>query len=309
MSSLNNQNTVLAKGRPILMRSGKVIARECSILSPYSSVSKANTSVISVLMPHKKRVLVTGVDEQLFAELTANLASCCLALFGAFSLILSVHLIGSDPVAGFAEKASLGRFAISTQASFVKRLSADADKKVQDEAKSLTSLIQAKYGDDAMFAPYVASVILSESKRANIDPMLVAAVVDVESGFRHSVTSHKGAHGLMQLMPDTARYLRAKFGGSSGIMSSSRTGQPNVDIKNNLRIGIVYLKYLDKMFNGNRENTLMAYNWGPGNMKKALKGEVPVPGETKNYARKVISNHRSFKQQFASILSSETVLS
>ena len=110
------------------------------------------------------------------------------------------------------------------------------------------------------------------AKRYNIDPNLIKAIIKAESGFDRYAVSKKGAQGLMQLMPDTAREMRV-----------SDPFNP----EQNIAGGVRYLRTLLKMFNGNLVLSLAAYNAGPGQVKKA--GGVPRISETKRYIKRVLS--------------------
>lgn len=103
---------------------------------------------------------------------------------------------------------------------------------------------------------------------------LVQAVIDVESGGNTRAVSSAGAAGLMQLMPGTA----ARYG-----VTDRFNGEQNV------AGGTKYLRDLLAHYNGNVEYALMAYNWGEGNLDKALAGMKSIPSQVRNYARTVIS--------------------
>jgi soluble lytic murein transglycosylase-like protein len=115
------------------------------------------------------------------------------------------------------------------------------------------------------------------SKRYNIDPNLIKAIIRAESGFDRYAVSKKGAQGLMQLMPATAREMRV-----------SDPFNP----EQNIAGGVRYLRKLLKMFNGDVVLSLAAYNAGPGQVKRA--GGVPGITETKRYIKRVLSYYQRY---------------
>jgi len=104
-----------------------------------------------------------------------------------------------------------------------------------------------------------------------IRPDLVRAVIQVESAFNPRARSNKGAMGLMQLMPATARDL--------GVRNA-------YDPLENIRGGVAYLRTLLDQFNGNEELALAAYNAGAGAVNK-YGGTVPPYRETRDYVSRI----------------------
>lgn len=124
-------------------------------------------------------------------------------------------------------------------------------------------------------------IINNNAEKYNLDPELIKAVIKVESNGRIDVRSSKGAMGLMQLMPDTARALgiRNPFDPAENITGGSR-----------------YLRTMLETFNGDMLMALAAYNAGPAAVQK-YKGIPPYP-ETIQYVEKVLMEwYRNLKKK------------
>ena len=133
----------------------------------------------------------------------------------------------------------------------------------------------------------LAYTIVSESLAANYDPLFVASLILAESSFRKHVRSSRGAIGLMQIQPTTGRYVSEIYGVKWH--GSERLEDPQY----NIQLGIAYLKYLEKLFDGNLTHALVAYNWGPSNVRKVLKGDKSrMPKSSLIYSREVQSKHK-----------------
>ncbi len=141
---------------------------------------------------------------------------------------------------------------------------------------------------------------LSAADEFAVPPSLVLAVAEVESDFKPDARSPVGAMGLMQLMPDTFRYL------SDDKLLEYLPDTAITDKKTNLRYGTCYLAYLYNRF-GDWRVALAAYNAGEGrvalwlddprygNGKSLLK--IPFP-ETENYLAKVLDAYRRYNQKY-----------
>ena len=135
----------------------------------------------------------------------------------------------------------------------------------------------------------LAALIVKESRQANIDPLLVTAVIRAESMFKQKAVSHRGAQGLMQLMPTTGKYI-------SELHNIQPNGKLDLhDPATNVRLGVAYLKYLDQKFKGNIQSALIAYNWGPTNLSKALRSKANPPSQSVQYARAILSHHTMWR--------------
>ncbi|MGI8409276.1 MAG: lytic transglycosylase domain-containing protein [Pyrinomonadaceae bacterium] len=125
--------------------------------------------------------------------------------------------------------------------------------------------------------PVYDSYIVDSSRRYGIDPLLIYAQMHQESSFKLRATSHKGASGLMQLMPATAR----------------RFGVTKIyDPKQNIDAGVRYMRWLLDTFHGDVVLALAGYNAGEGAVMK-YGGNVPPYRETKEYVRRITSRYYS----------------
>lgn len=123
----------------------------------------------------------------------------------------------------------------------------------------------------------VDSFIVDSCKRYNIDPLLIYAQMHQESAFKKRARSYKGASGLMQLMPATAR----------------RFGVTKIyDPKQNINAGVRYMRWLLNKFNGDVVLALAGYNAGEGAVMK-YGYNVPPYRETREYVRRITKRYKS----------------
>lgn len=121
------------------------------------------------------------------------------------------------------------------------------------------------------------SYIVESAKRYNIDPLLIYAQMHQESSFKLKATSYKGASGLMQLMPATAR----RFGVTS-----------IYDPKQNIEAGVRYMRWLLNTFNQDVVLALAGYNAGEGAVWK-YGNQVPPYRETQEYVRRITARYNT----------------
>lgn len=135
------------------------------------------------------------------------------------------------------------------------------------------------------------------SDKYNVDPLLTAAIVKVESDFDNDAQSHQNAKGLMQLLDETAKH-------SAEVIGEKYYPEKLNDIDYNLNLGVGYYDYLFKYYN-NKELALAAYNGGVGNVDKWIEeglldkddpdiSKIPF-NETRQYVTKVLSNYNVYK--------------
>ena len=115
----------------------------------------------------------------------------------------------------------------------------------------------------------ISGLVQQSAKAHDVDPLLVQSIIEVESGYNPHAVSPKGAEGLMQLTPPTARML--------GVGNTFNPGE-------NIEAGVKYLKYLQDLYKDDRL-ALAAYNAGPGAVEKYK--QIPPYQETRQYVDKV----------------------
>lgn len=129
-------------------------------------------------------------------------------------------------------------------------------------------------------AAHYDSLIERTARTYGVESALVKAVVQAESSFNPQAVSHKGAYGLMQLLPATAH----------------RYGVTDIaDPAQNVRGGVRYLRDLLRLFDDDTRLALAAYNAGENAVKRY--GGIPPYAETQNYVRKVLSLRRRYAQR------------
>lgn len=134
----------------------------------------------------------------------------------------------------------------------------------------------------------VDSAINEMAEKYNLDPALLAAMAEQESGFNQSAQSEAGAMGIMQLMPGTAEGL----------------GVDPSDLRGNLEGGAKYLRQMLDKYDGDVEKALAAYNAGPGSLD-SVNGDISkLSGETQKYVPSVMERYNKFKNKVGGGISS-----
>ena len=145
-------------------------------------------------------------------------------------------------------------------------------------------------------------IIRQQAADKNLDPSLLAAVIYAESRFRDA-TSHAGARGLMQITPETARYIAHLSGGTQFEQGDLATPQINISY------GAYYLRYLLKRYGGNTVLALAAYNGGEGNVDRWITeasiserafviDEIPF-AETREYVDRVLDARAEYRDKYS----------
>lgn len=134
----------------------------------------------------------------------------------------------------------------------------------------------AKYVYDFFPVKYYEEII-QVSKEQKIDPIIIFAMIRVESNFRENVVSPKGAVGLMQVMPKTAEWILIK----NGLVPKNYN---LYTARDNIIIGTLYYKYLSKKFGGDLEKIMAAYNGGTVRVKNNTWRKI---AETNDYVKRI----------------------
>jgi hypothetical protein len=219
-----------------------------------------------------------------------------LILFGSFSLRA---LYPETFHFGFKRQKSY-RFRSDSLGFFIGDISFFANNSYDEAEAQIVALFPEKIQKKVK---KVIRPVLILCEKHQLDPFWVLSVMWTESHFRLDVTSKKGAHGLMQLMPQTYMETLAQMK-SEGIFLESDRGEEHfryhygqsfhdlgysklVSKLRNLEVGIYYLKGLLEDFNNNHYYATVAYNMGPYWTKSQLKNNMPV-GKDNHYLNKVL---------------------
>jgi peptidoglycan lytic transglycosylase len=138
-------------------------------------------------------------------------------------------------------------------------------------------------------------IIRQESRQHGVDAALVAAVINVESGFVDQ-TSHANARGLMQITPETAEEIERLSGGTTFEVEDLR--DPDI----NIAYGTFYLRHLLDIYEGSEVAALAAYNAGQGNVNDWGGAELELEDiefpETAAYVEDVLEKRDSYREKY-----------
>lgn len=219
-----------------------------------------------------------------FASVRAALLVCAALGAGAARADLWGYT-DEHGVLHFAATRVDARYRLYLRGSDVARLDAGAPALGLAPSKALQS-VPKRFGNVNYAIGYraVRHHIREAADELKVDYALIKAVIAAESGFNPKAVSPKGATGLMQLMPDTAR--QHGVNPEDGTLTDART---------NIFAGTRHLAFLLRMFKGDTRLAVAAYNAGQGAVKRA--GGVPNFPETQAYVETVLGLYKLFQPE------------
>ncbi|HEX2126701.1 MAG TPA: lytic transglycosylase domain-containing protein [Thermoleophilaceae bacterium] len=145
-------------------------------------------------------------------------------------------------------------------------------------------------------------IIRQQAADKDLDPALIAAVINEESRFRDQ-TSHAGARGLMQITPETADFIARRSGGTRFVQEDLADPQINI------AYGSYFLRYLIRHYDGNETLAVAAYNAGQANVDRWVRRaggpdafdsarHIPFP-ETRAYVENVAASREQYREHYA----------
>lgn len=147
--------------------------------------------------------------------------------------------------------------------------------------REVQSRLDKKY---KKYASQIAKAVISESAKRKFDPIFVLAVIETESQFNPKAIGQFGEVGLMQIKPDTAKWIANKY--KLKYINQKDLENP----KTNIRIGLAYMAYLREEFDSSSVKYVSAYNMGAGNVRKIFSKKT----KTSQYSQRVIKNYSQF---------------
>jgi soluble lytic murein transglycosylase-like protein len=192
------------------------------------------------------------------------LLSCqvCLLMLTSISVRADIYRYEDDEgIVHFTDAPTDKRFKI-----FMRDLK--KDRQLRTKLQFASSVNPAEYDQ----------IISNCAAKYGVNPCLIKAVIHAESGYNPNAVSSKGASGLMQLMPGTARSLKVNN---------------SFDPQDNVEGGVKYLRFLLDTFRGDVSLAVAAYNAGLN--KVAKYGGIPPYNETRTYVNRVLSYMQSYQ--------------
>lgn len=138
-------------------------------------------------------------------------------------------------------------------------------------------------------AQSITDTIITESKKYNLDPVFVVAMIQTESAFNPIVRGRHGEIGLMQVKPDTAAWMSKKY-------KLAWHGEKTLENPAaNIRLGLAYMHFLRQTFPGHAQQYVSAYNMGPLNVRRLVAQNI----QPQEYSSRVMKNYQHFYKVMA----------
>lgn len=167
--------------------------------------------------------------------------------------------------------------------------------------------IRSEWIGRTIYPVHFKSEIKQHADTFGQDPLLIAAIIRVESNYKEDAVSRKGALGIMQLMPDTAAWILQKEASFKDVTVQDAGSSADAGI----RLGTWYIKELNRQFDGNLPVMLAAYNAGPNRVRQWLNDQVwdgseqtvkNIPyGETRHYVQRVLYYYKKYQEVYDSL--------
>jgi soluble lytic murein transglycosylase len=217
-------------------------------------------------------------------------------IISAFTFSFYVeNIFALSKSAGTAELASKSEARLSHArellgSSYKGSLAEQSGSTMPSVSKFVYSTFKQKLSDKkwARHVANVSAMVLSESEKRGFDPLFVMAVIQTESQFDPTIIGSHGEIGLMQIKPDTAQWIAQK----EGIPWKGKNTLKNPST--NVRIGIAYMAFLRKNFEGAATRYVAAYNMGPKNVRRLVAQSI----QPRDYPMRVMTNYNSIYNEF-----------
>jgi len=227
---------------------------------------------------------------------TRQVAKWSFVIISAFTLSFYVeNIFARSKSAGTADLASKSEARLSHArellgTSFKGSLAEQSAATNPSVSKFVYATFKQKLSDKkwAHHVANVSAMLISESEKKGFDPLFVMAVIQTESKFDPTIIGSHGEIGLMQIKPDTAQWIAQK----ENIPWNGKNTLKNPT--NNVRIGIAYMAFLRKNFEGAATRYVAAYNMGPKNVRRLVAQSI-LPRE---YPTRVMANYQNIYNEF-----------
>ncbi len=163
------------------------------------------------------------------------------------------------------------------------------ERQLEAWREALAHALVQTTGIEVELAREIACGLYQTSLQGDTDPIRIAGFIVVESLGNPKAVSHKNAHGLMQILPETGKYIAYHSGGKWRGTSSL------YEVKTSIEYGTWYFEHLLEEFEGNEPAAIAAYNWGPAHIGRRIRRQRGLPIV---YARKVVSAQKKVGDAF-----------